>query len=142
MGANKRSSLDPRWTKHQVPVVVGFMLAEIRVIRKDPTIPLEYDQNTKTYVGGFETVFEGKARIQPYGIIGDMNVAQDTTGRRLMRVQIREKTAGIQLDDMIEVISCPDDAELVNYVLEVRGSIGESNSWVRDIVTEANLKWG
>jgi len=118
------------------------MLAEIRVIRKDPTIPLEYDQNTKTYVGGFDEVFVGKARIQPYGIIGDMNVAQDTTGRRLMRVQIREKTAGIQLDDMIEVISCPDDAELVNYVLEVRGSIGESNSWVRDIVTEANLKWG
>lgn len=142
MGINARSALDPRWNKHHIKAVRSFMVAEIRVIRKDPNAVRTYDQATKTWnSNGFTTVFVGPARVQPYGIIGDQVVAQDTTGRRLMRVQIEEKVTGIQLDDMIEIVSAEYDPELVNFSLEVRGTIGSSNSWVTELVCEANLKF-
>ncbi len=140
-----RSSLDPRWTTHHVPVVVGFMLATITVIRKDPDAVVTYNQGAGTYSysgGNVDTIItDTQARIQPYGIIGDQVVGQDTTGRRLMRVQIETKSSGVKLDDMIIVTACPDDPELTNFTLEVRGSIGSSNSWVTDLVCEANLKY-
>lgn len=143
MNLNSRSSLDPRWTKHHVSVPRGFMIADIKVIRKsgDPTVRPVYDPATRTWSGTFTTIFEGKARVQPYGIIGDQIVAQDTTGRRLMRVQIESKGTSIQLDDMLEIVSSMDDPELANYNLEVRGAIGSSNAWLTDLVCEANLKY-
>lgn len=142
MGINARASLDPRWTAHHVPVVRGFMKARIKVTRRDPDTEPVYDQNTRTWSDdGMTTVYTGYARVQPYGIIGDVIDAQDTTGRRLMRVQIESKSSGIQLDDMINIIDCPDDQELQHFALEVRGTIGSSNSWVTDLVCEANLKW-
>jgi hypothetical protein len=141
MNLNSRSSLDPRWTTHHVKVAVGFMLASIRVIRKDPDAVQTYDQNTGLWsTDGFTVVFVGMARIQPYGIIGDQIVGQDATGRRLMRVQIESKDTGINLDDMLIVDSCPDDPELELFSMEVRGSIGSSNAWVTDLVCEADLK--
>lgn len=140
MYLNSRSSLDPRWTTHEVPVVRGFMLATIKVVRKMPDVEPTYDQATGLWTGHFVDVWSGKARVQPYGIIGDQIVAQDPTGRRLMRVQIEQKNTGITLDDMLYVISSPEDPELTNFTMEVRGSIGSSNSWVTDLVCEANLK--
>lgn len=142
MGINARKAIDPRWTSHFVPVVRSFMLADIRIIRRSKDDgELTYDQNSGTYSSSSITeVFTGKARIQPYGIIGDIIDAQDTTGRRLMRVQVEGKLTGISLDDMLFIDSCPDDPELTQFVLEVRGSIGSSNSWVTDLVCEANLK--
>ena len=141
MNLNNRTALDPRWTTHHVKTVAGFMLADVKVIRKasSETRPV-YDQATGLWTGTFTTVFTGKARIQAYGIIGDQIVAQDTTGRRLMRVQIESKTTGINLDDMLAVTLCPDDPELVGFTMEVRGTIGSSNSWITDLVCEANLK--
>lgn len=122
-------------------MVRGFMLATVRVIRKSPNSEPVYNQETGQWTGDFITVVSSaKARVQPYGIIGDTTVAQDPTGRRLMRVQIESKETGIQLDDMLEVIDSPEDPELTLYTLEVRGAIGSSNSWVTDLVCEANLK--
>lgn len=135
-----RSALDPRWTTHHNGVAADFMLAQIKVIRKDPTVQAEYDQSTGQWIGGFSEVWSGKARVQPYGIIGDMIVAQDTTGRRLMRVQIADKETDINLDDQIIIESCPDNEELILFSLEVRGTIGSSNAWLTDLVCEANLK--
>jgi len=137
----QRTALDPRWTTHHTPVVASFMLASFTAKRKDPGAQPVYDQNTGEWSGTFTDVFSGKARIQPYGIIGDEMVAQDPTGRRLMRVQVDNRSTGIQVDDMIFVTDCPDDPELLNYYLEVRGTIASSNAWVTDIVCEANVKW-
>lgn len=141
MPLNSRSALDPRWTRHHVKPVVGFMVATVKVTRKDPFAELTYNPITRQYSGTFQTIFVGKARVQPYGIIGDQIVAQDPTGRRLMRVQIAELQTGINLDDMVEIIESPNDPELTGFSLEVRGTIGSSNSWVTDLVCEANLKW-
>lgn len=141
MGVNSRAALDPRWTTLHTKVVKGFMLATISVIRKLPNVARVYNQETGTWTtDGFLNVGSFKARIQPYGIIGDEIVAQDTTGRRLMRVQIAEKVSGIQLDDMITVIASPEDTELLNFTMEVRGTITSSNAWLTDLVCEANLK--
>lgn len=141
MPLNSRSSLDPRWTRHHRKPVVGFMVATIKVTRKDPFGELTYNPVTRQYGGVFDTIYIGKARIQPYGIIGDQIVAQDPTGRRLMRVQLKDLQTGINLDDTIQIIDSPNDPELLGFSLEVRGTIGSSNSWVTDLVCEANLKW-
>ena len=56
------------------------MLATVKVIRKKPTTQVAaptYNQNTGTWNTGsaFTTVLDDvKARIQPYGIMGDMVV--------------------------------------------------------------------
>ena len=141
-----RGALDPRWTRHHTPVAADFMLATIKVIRKNPTTDgtrISYDQATQTYNSGstIVTIIEGvKARIQPYGIIGDNVVGQDTTGRRLMRIQIENVQTAIHMDDMVVVLDCPDNPELTAYTLEVRGAISSSNAWLTDLVCEADLK--
>ena len=143
MYLNSRASLDPRWTTHHVKPVVGFMLATIKVIRKSVgNVTPTYDFNTGTWTGDIEEVFSGAARVQPYGIIGDQIVAQDTTGRRLMRVQIESKDSAINLDDILLVTDCPDNPELTTFTMEVRGTIGSSNAWLTDLVCEADLKHG
>lgn len=118
------------------------MLATICVRRKvtdndNPT----YNFETGRYEGTVVTViWEGRARIQPFGIIGDQIVAQDPTGRRLMRVQIKEIGTGIEVDDEIEVTYAPDNTDLEQFRLEVRGTISSSNAWITDLVAEANVK--
>ena len=141
MNLHGRSSLDPRWTQHHAKVVAGFMLAEIRVFRKIPGGAVTYNQATRTYTNdNILEVYTGAARIQPFGIIGDMVVGQDTTSRRLMRVQVEDLETGINIDDMIQVVSSPDAPELETFMLEVRGTISSSNPWVTDIVCEADTK--
>lgn len=140
MNLNNRSSLDPRWTDHHKKPVRGFLRAKILIVRKNAAIAPTYNQQTGTWTGSFQTIYEGWARVQPYGIIGDQIVAQDTTGRRLMRVQIESKTSGINLDDMLSVSVCDDNPELTTFSMEVRGTIGSSNAWLTDLVCEADLK--
>lgn len=140
-----RGALDPRWTRHHTPVAVDFMLATIKVIRKNPTTMADrpvYNQETGEWsTGAFSTVLNNvRARVQPYGIIGDMVVGQDTTGRRLMRVQIENVKTKIHLDDIVIVTSCSDNPELTKYTMEVRGAISSSNAWLTDLVCEADLK--
>lgn len=142
-----RSALDPRWTRHHTPVAVDFMLATIKVLRKAPATTAAaqrpvYNQATGTWsAAGISTVLDNvPARIQQYGIIGDTVVGQDTTGRRLMRVQIESVTTKIHLDDMIIVTASPENPELLKYTMEVRGAISSSNAWLTDLVVEADLK--
>jgi hypothetical protein len=101
-----------------------------------------YDQNTGTYTAGVEVIWTGQARIQPFGIIGDMVVGQDTTSRRLMRVQVDDLATGINVDDMITITDSNEAPELMLFSLEVRGTISGSNPWVTDLVCEANTKHG
>lgn len=155
-----RGALDPRWTRHHTPVAASFMLATIKVIRKIPSTSgarPTYDPATRTWNVGTDSfdgefveqfgssamqvvVSSAKARIQPFGIMGDMVVGQDTTGRRLMRVQIENVETSIHLDDMIVVLDCPDNPELKAYTIEVRGAISSSNAWLTDLVCEADMK--
>lgn len=142
MRLNSRTSLDPRWTRHHTPVVAGFMLAEIKVIRKNPTGTVTYNQVTGKYNATMTTVWTGKARIQPFGIIGDMVVGQDTTSRRLMRIQVDALETGVNVDDMVVVTSSPESPELENFHMEVRGTLSSSNPWVSEFVCEADAKHG
>ena len=122
------------------------MLAVVKVIRKKPTTETTaptYNQATGTWVPGsaFTTVLDDtKARIQPYGIMGDMVVGQDTTGRRLIRIQIADVETGIHPDDIVIVESCEANPELTKYTFEVRGAVTSSNAWLTDIVAEADVK--
>lgn len=141
MNLNKRAPLDPRWQKHHAAVVAGFMLATIKVYRKSDG-QVEYNRTTGKYTPTRTVVWEGQARIQPFGIIGDMVVGQDTTSRRLMRVQMDDLQTGINVDDMIEITDSPEAPELTLFRLEVRGSISSSNPWITELVCEADTKHG
>lgn len=140
MALNSRRGLDPRWTSHHTRTASGFMTAQIRIRRLGRDDTPVYDPDTKQYdysdIG--EIVFDGAARISPFGIFGDMLVGQDTTSRRLIRVQIETKHSGINVDDQIEIISA--EGELPYFNIEVRGTIGSSMPWLTDLVCEADMK--
>ena len=146
MKVNARAALDPRWTRHHTPVAVDFMLATIKVVRKRPSTEVArptYNQATGLWdtAGIMEDVLiDVKARVQPFGIMGDMVVGQDTSGRRLVRVQIENVETAIRADDIVIVTSCPDNPELELYTLEVRGALSSSNAWLTDLVCEADVK--
>lgn len=140
-----RSALDPRWTRHHTPVAADFMLATVKVVRKLPSTEAAtpvYDPATRTWsTESFQTVISNvKARIQPYGITGDMVVGQDTTGRRLMRVQIEDVNTGVQVDDIVMVTACDAYPDLMNFSHEVRSAVSSSNAWLTDLVCEMDVK--
>lgn len=146
MKLHARGALDPRWSRHHTPVAVDFMQATVKVVRKlsstDAPRPT-YNQATGLWntTGSMETVLENvKARVQPFGIMGDMVVGQDTTGRRLIRVQIENVSTGVRADDILIVTACSDNPELMAYTFEVRGAISSSNAWITDLVCEADVK--
>lgn len=141
MNVNGRSSLDPRWVDHNRSVVRGFMIADIKIVRLDPNGPKPvWNPATKSWTKTVASVWEGKARVQPFGIMGDMVVGQDTTSRRLVNVQVDDKETGVQVDDTLYIVNCPTAPELETYALEVRGSVMSSNAWVTTIVCEADTK--
>ncbi len=141
MNLNSRSSLDPRWTDHHRSVAAGFMIADIKIVRLDPNASKPtWNAATKSWDRTVITVWEGKARVQPFGIMGDMVVGQDTTSRRLINVQVDDKETGANVDDTLYVTNCPTAPELEDYVLEVRGLVMSSNAWVTTIVCEADTK--
>lgn len=143
-----RGAVDPRWTRHHTPVVEDFMLATIKVIRKLPStegVRPTYDQATSTWnvgTGVEEILVDTPARVQPFGIMGDMVVGQDTTGRRLIRVQVGDVETGVHPDDILIVTACPDNPELTKYTFEVRGAVSSSNAWHSEFVCEADVKAG
>lgn len=137
---NNRKALDPRWvTQTGALVADDFQTATIRVFRKGTGQKI-YNQATRTWTTDGTVIYEGKARLQPYGIIRDELVAQDPTGKRLMRVQVSTKLSDIKLDDYVDVIASPDAPELLLYEMYVRGSISSSVAWLTDLVVVANLK--
>lgn len=137
-----RGSLDPRWNGHHVEVVKGFMIATINVIRTIAGAKPEYDFDTGKYINDtVETIlFEHKARVQPFGIMGNILAAQDATSRRLYRVQIEKKSTGIRQDDIVEIVECDDYPELTYFPMEVRNVSTSSNAWLTDLVCEVDQK--
>jgi hypothetical protein len=104
-------------------------------------VPLIYDKATKTYNSdAYVTVYSGTARIQPYGINLDLEVANDPTARRLVLAQLKGTGLGINNDDVLVVVACATNPDLVNYRFDIRGSIGSSVEWGTNLVVEANLK--
>lgn len=144
MGINARKSLDPRWVRHHTRTIDGFKNCTITIVRRLVNSTPVYDKVTKTYSNVGETVYEGLARIQPYGINLDLELANDPTARRLVLVQVQGKNLGIRTDDILSVTAVVDDnnIELDQYRYDIRGSIGSSLEWGTNLVCEANLKKG
>ena len=144
MGINSRKSLDPRWVTHHTRTIDGFKNCTVLIVRRVQGTDPVYDPDTRTYSNVGDTVYEGLARIQPYGINLDLEVANDPTARRLVLAQIQGKNLGIRTDDVLSVISVVDDNnnDLLEYRYDIRGSIGSSLEWGTNLVCEANLKKG
>jgi len=137
---NARKSLHPRWTSHHTRTIDGFKNCVVQISRRNNAIAVTYDPVTETYTNGYEVVYEGAARLQPYGINLDLEIANDPTARRLVLVQIAGKNLGIETDDMLIVTSAENNTDLMLYKYDVRGSLGSSMEWGTNLVTEANLK--
>lgn len=141
MPLNSRKSLDPRWvTQTGTKVAAGFMVATIRVIRKSADSPLTYDQDTRTYSGGYDTIWSGPARIQMTSFSSPELVAQDQSYRQTIRVQIKDLNTDIRVDDGVQVVDSPYDTSLLKYRITVKGTMGTSNPWLTDLVCDADQK--
>jgi hypothetical protein len=140
MGINARSSLDPRWTKHNRKIVASFMLSSITIRRKDNSVTAAYDQATGVWTAGFTTIFTGEARIQPIRLVRDKLSGQDETSRQNIQVQIDSIATGISVDDILEVTASASFPELTEYTFDVRSALGNSTSWNTILICEVNLK--
>lgn len=140
MGINARKSLHPRWSGHNVRVIDGFKTCIVKISRRNQAATVTYNPATKTYSNPNTVVYEGIARIQPYGINEDLEVGLDPTARRLVLIQISGKSLSINNDDILEVISSPNNTDLLDYRYDIRGSIGSSVEWGTNLVCETNLK--
>lgn len=140
---NGRSSLHPRWSTHHVRTIDGFKTVSVEVVRRtDPKTNLQYNAATGTYTDAYTVIHTGIARIQPYGINLDIELANDPTARRLTLVQLQGKDLGIRTGDIVRITTSTNNPDLENYVFDVRGSLGSSVQWGTNLVTEANLKAG
>ena len=141
MAINARKSLPPRWVDHHSRTIDGFKNCTVRIMRRMPGVKLVYDQLTRTYnTGTYEIVYEGVARMQPYGINLDLEVANDPTARRLVLFQLKGKDLHITNDDMLQITATENNPDIMFYNYDIRGSIGSSLEWGTNLVTEANLK--
>lgn len=142
MGINARKALDPRWVSHNIRTIDGFKNCEVRIYRPTTaTNSSEYDFDSGEYASPDGTViYEGLARIQPYGINLDLEVALDPTARRLVLIQLQGKNLGIRTDDVAVVVSTTNNQDLLRYQFDIRGSLGSSLEWGTNLVTEVNLK--
>lgn len=138
-----RTALHPLWTKHHTSVAVAFMLGNAIFYRKAHGINTAvYNPVTRKWDGGREKIWEGKIRLQPFGLAGDQMVAQDPTGRRVYRAQIETRESGIQVDDQMYLTEIEFDSapEMLNYVGEVRSTVTSTNSWLTDMTIEFDVK--
>jgi len=109
-------------------------------MRRNQTASVTYDPATKTYSNPNTVIYDNlAARIQPYGINLDINIANDPTSRRLVLVQLSQPGLLINNDDVLEVISSVN-ADLDNYRYDIRGSIASDMEWGTNLVCEVNLK--
>lgn len=144
MGINARSSLDPRWVTHHTRTIDGFKNCTVLIVRRDQDAEPVYNKSTRTYTNVGDEVYTGRARIQPYGINLDLELANDPTARRLVLVQIEGKNLDIRTDDLLSVLTVDagNNDDLIQYRYDIRGSIGSSLEWGTNLVCEANLKKG
>lgn len=142
MGINSRASLHPRWVNHHTRTIDGFKTCTVRISRRNPATDISYDPDTQEYTNAYSVVYEGLARIQPYGINLDLEVANDPTARRLSLIQIQGKNLGIETDDMLVVTATDNNTDLEHYKFDIRGSLGSSLEWGTNLICEANLKVG
>lgn len=141
MGLNSRKSMDPRWpTQTGSKVAAGFMAATIKVIRKTPGAALTYDQTTRTYTGGYDTIWAGPARVQMTSFSAPELVAQDQSYRQTIRIQVAELATGINVDDVVQVIESPYNPALTKFRITVKGTMGTSNAWLIDLLCDADQK--
>lgn len=143
MGINSRKSLHPRWVDHNRAVIDGFKTCTVKIYRPNSsTTNPKYNFETGAWDNAKGTlVYEGPARIQPYGINLDLEVGLDPTARRLVLVQLQGRDLGIRNDDMLVVTETDGKHDdLLDYRFDIRGSLGSSVEWGTNLVCETNLK--
>lgn len=146
MGINARKALHPRWVSHHIRTIDGFKNCDVKIVRRTGIEP-ELNTGTGLYTNldlVFEDVYSGRARVQPYGLNFDIDLANESTSRRLILVQLEGKNLGIRNDDILSVTGVDEDnnLDLMDYTFDIRGSVGSSLEWGTNLVAEINLKGG
>ena len=141
MGINARKSLHPQWVNHHVRTIDGFKNCTVKITRRDPNVELEWNDSTESYnTDAYAIIYEGEARIQPYGINLDLENGNDPTARRLVLAQLTGKNLGVETDDVLIVTAAENNTDLTHYKFDIRGSLGSSLEWGTNLIMEANLK--
>lgn len=112
-------------------------------IYKEKLADRVYNATTNTWDTNVETLWTGKARIQPTKISSERTVKADPTFVRQVQFQIDfEGTtiADIRPGNYIIVSNSPYDATLTTFVYVVRTVMNGSNPWQRTITCEVDME--
>jgi hypothetical protein len=140
LGLNTRGPIDPRWPYHNRGIVYGLQLAQIEIYTALGTSET-YNATTNAWTATTNTLWKGKARIQPKGSGNSTNAINssfDPTTSESILVQIsfgRNKVTGntnvpdLRPNDRMRVISSPVDGQLTKFLYVITNVLNSSNPW-------------
>ena len=153
MAVNTRGPIDPRWINYNLGVDKAFRFASVEIFNPNSKDNV-YNPTTNTWTHNQDTVWIGKARIQPRnasataGTNGNIISAIDPGARQIVEVNIGLKENQLMgsngaMPDIrpgfkMVVTDSPFDENLVNFDFTVRSVVNSSNPWHRQLLCEVN----
>lgn len=136
----------PRWTTHHRPLVASAGLGSILIDR--PLTEATYDFETGTGTATYLPVYSGKARVQKLARPNNRDFVEDRVELQTFRVQfdhnqnLLEWPADFEwhINDRVRLVSNPSDPYMEDMTLFVHGWANSTNSWVRTLICQSNLK--
>lgn len=149
----RRRAMDPRWPWHQRSVPIGHMGIVCEIFRRSGDVnDYGWDINTGgltltdpdgtpsrphmalLYRGQTRAVSNKDWRARVRASRGDSGISHAMR----FQVPIRE-CPPIHAHDVLRVLECPPDMELVHYIFHVRNPLMSSNTWVRNLLCDVDV---
>ena len=143
--------MDPRWPYHNRGVVYGLQLAQIEIYSALGTSDT-YNPTTNAWTATTDTLWKGKARIQPKGGANSTNVLNssfDPTTSESILVQIsfgRNEVTGVTAvpdlrpNDRMRVTASPVDDQLTKFLYVITNVLNSSNPWERSFMCRVDVE--
>lgn len=127
----------PRWQSHHHPVTESAMGAECTITRPATGTPTFNEATATTVYPTSADIYEGECRITRAQAQATVTVTAD---RPLMAaeylVAIPASANLVHIGDVVTVIACDGDPDLVGLVLVVTNARRGSLTWQRDLICE------
>lgn len=147
---NTRTAMDSRWPWHHRSVPIGWMNVTVEIFRRlGDAGEYGYDPVTGSLTGpggedwpDIALIYRGKARgVQNKDWRARPRTSRGESGTlHAARFQVEERLCPpVHAHDVLRVVSCPADTELLHFVFHVRNPLMSSNMWVRNLLCDVDV---
>lgn len=140
-GWSRTNIFSPAWVEALAPVPKSGMTADIMIYYCEA--PTTYDSVTGKYVysrESVETIYEGKARVQPLRMARNVpNNAGDTLVQAV-RFQIGDMSVVLRPEYRVRVVSAPLNPSLEKFEYIIQGLMNSSNPFELTFETQVDTE--